>query len=245
MELKGKRALVTGGAVRLGATICRALALEGLNLVVHYNHSNTEAGSLRHELENMGIACEIACMDFFEPEGCEVFFNRIVTDSGPIDILVNSASPYDEDTLRTLTAAQALRSYAAGAVAPLLLTRAFAAQDRPGCVINILDARMSDYDRYHVSYSLAKRTLRDITRLTSAEFSPLVRVNGVAPGFVVFPEQGSGLKGKAVAESALLSNLPGPEDIVSCILFLLKNDTITGQILYPDSGRNFKGNTYG
>lgn len=245
MDIKGKRALITGGAVRLGEAVCRALAREGANLIIHYNHSKEKAVHLCGEFQKKGIACEIACMDFYKPETCEDFFNRLTEKSGPIDLLINSASPYGEDTLRTLSAANALQSYAAGAVAPLLLSRALYAQGRPGCVVNILDARMEDYDRNHVTYSLAKRALRDITRLTSAEFAPLVRVNGVAPGCIVFPGGGTIENEQAVMRAGLLANLPGPEDIISCILFLIQNETITGQVLYPDSGRNFKGNVYG
>ncbi|TFG60307.1 MAG: SDR family oxidoreductase, partial [Spirochaetales bacterium] len=114
-----------------------------------------------------------------------------------------------------------------------------------GHIVNLLDARMTDYDRNHLSYHLSKRSLHDMTRIMSIEFAPLIQVNAVAPGMVLFPEDRVGnLAGKAL-KAGLLDTLPSPEDIVHSVLYLLSSPALTGQVIFPDSGRNLRGSVYG
>ena len=131
------------------------------------------------------------------------------------------------------------------ALAPFLLSRAFAAQQREGCIINFLDTRIMDYDKTHVSYHLSKRMLFSITRMMALEFAPKVRVNAIAPGLILPPEGKDETYLQDLAPSNPLQTYGGPGDIVEAVLFLLRGRYITGQVVYVDGGRHMLGGVYG
>ena len=243
-NLDGRTALVTGGGRRVGAAVAVGLAERGADVVVHYHSSAAEAGAVVERISATGRRAWAVAGDLLADGGAAELFERAVAVAGPIDILINSASVYDEDTLWDVSGQSLQRNMQIHAMAPLELARALAGQCESGHVINMLDTRMSVYDHKHASYHISKRTLATLTRMLAVELAPGVVVNAVAPGAVLAPE-GEGEDYLArVARGNVLGRCGYCGDIVDAVLFLLGSSFITGQIIYVDGGAHMKGRMY-
>src|SRR5690606_30398753 len=154
--LEGQTALVTGGARRIGRAIALALADAGARVVVHYNRAEKEAGLLCEEMSARGCQTWSIAADLASPEEAERLLPRVVEAAGPVDVLVNDAAIFPEDTVNDFQADELALNVEVNAMARLLLSRAFAAQNRGGHIVNLLDARLQDYDRLHAAYHLSK-----------------------------------------------------------------------------------------
>jgi NAD(P)-dependent dehydrogenase (short-subunit alcohol dehydrogenase family) len=230
MILNGKRALVTGGAVRIGRAITEALQAAGVEVVVHYHNSRAEAEAL---------SPFTVCADLGSPEECR----KLVELAEPIDILVNNASIFTKDALADATPERVLREFQTNLFAPMELTRVFAAQARSdGAVINLLDRRIRCNDSTCVPYSITKKGLWELTRLSALEFAPRIRVNAVAPGPVLPPPGSTAESARELAGNIPLEALPTPEQIAEATLFLLQAGSVTGQVIYVDGGQHLLGN---
>jgi pteridine reductase len=234
-------ALVTGAARRIGRAIALSLADSGLNVVVHFNTSPSEARGLVSEIKEKGVSSWAVSGDFETDRGCAALIGDAAKAAGksPLRVLVNNASIYPETTLSDMTFPDLTRCIRINAWAPLVVSRAFAAQaGRPGCVVNILDNRITGRDHGHVAYLLSKQMLASVTRLCALEFSPSVRVNGVAPGLILPPAG----KTRAYLDK-LKKNVPlrahgSPRDIASAVVFCVTSPFLTGEIITVDGGRH-------
>ncbi len=229
MDLKGKRALVTGGAVRIGRALVEALQSAGADVVVHYLGSEDEARALspftvRGDLGNPMEAASI------------------IEQSGPLDILINNASVFTRDRLAAARPERVLREFNVNLLAPLELTRCFAAQANRGCVINLLDRRIRANDPSALPYSISKKGLEELTKLAALELAPAIRVNAVAPGPILPPPGDSGEQFAERAGRVPLELFPTPENIAEAVLFLLRADYCTGQVIFVDGGQHLLGN---
>ncbi len=242
--LAGQTALVTGGAKRIGRAICEALAANGVNVAVHHNTSALEAESLAAELQQLGVRAIPVHADLTNQQSRDALFNAVLREFSHVDILVNSASIFPADTLAEVSMQSIAANFDVNTVAPLELSRSFAAQNRPGSIVNLLDARMVDYDKQHLSYHLSKRALWDLTRMCALEFAPLVRVNGVAPGLVL-PPAGKDIEYlENLKHTNPLNRHGSPEEVARAVLFLLESSFITGQVIFVDGGRHLRGRVY-
>lgn len=241
----GRTALITGGAKRLGRATALKLAACNVNVVIHYHRSSAEADALVAELLQRDVRAWAISANLGESAEVETLMNRAVACAGPIDILINNASIFPENRLATCAAEEVYASLNVNALAPLILARRFAAQHRPGVIINFLDARMTDYDADHFAYHVSKRMLHDLTRMMALEFAPSIRVNAVAPGLILPPPGRDESYLKTLAHTNPLNRYGAPEDITSAVLFLVQSEFITGQVLFVDGGRNMMGNIYG
>jgi pteridine reductase len=257
IELAGHTALVTGAAKRVGRSIARALADQGADVVVHYNKSAAEAEALVEELKDRGVAAS-ALQASLDDEIQVIRLWRKATAwsaEGRISFLVNNASIFPSDTLETLGQENLNQNLRINALAPLELIQMFAGQSeyqdgwsgrkQPGCVVNLLDARLGGYMRKHVSYALSKRALFSLTRMLALELAPAIRVNAVAPGMILAPEGAGGEELERLAARAPLARWGAPEDVANAVVFLLRNDYITGQVIYADGGAFIKEGLYG
>lgn len=245
LELRGKTALVTGGARRLGAAIARGLADAGVHVAVHYRRSVDEAVALVEALRGRGVRAAAVAGALDDPRDAPALLEAATAALGPIDLLVNSASVFPEDSLATLTPESVHHNVDVNALGPLALSRALAAQGRPGAVVNLLDTMIADYDHRHLSYHLSKRMLHTLTKILAVELAPSIRVNAVAPGLVLPPEGKDESYLAGLAHSNLLQSYGSEAGVREAVLFLLRSGFVTGQVIYVDGGRNLRGNLYG
>ena len=237
-------ALVTGGGRRLGKAIALALARAGLDVVVHCNRSAKDARKTASEIRALGRRAWVLEADLSDPVQAQALFALARRAAGRIDVLVNSASVFKESRLSSFTPEELSEAVALNAMAPLLLTRAFARQKSAGCVVNLLDCRIADYDAKHAAYHLSKRMLFTITRMSAIEFAPRVRVNAVAPGLILPPEGESGAYLERLKHTNPLGTHGSAQDVAEAVLFLVQSPFVTGQVLYVDGGRHMKRTIY-
>jgi pteridine reductase len=240
----GETALITGAAKRIGRAIALALADIGMNVVVHYNRSSADAFDLVAHIKKKGVCAWAIAGDFSSDSGCAALINEAATAAGKsLMVLVNNASIYPENTLAGMTFDHLSRCVRVNAWAPFYLSRAFAARvkrGRTGSVVNILDNRTSGggRDRSHAAYLISKQILASITRLCALEFSPAVRVNGVAPGLILPPPGKNRDYLDKLKESAPLRTFGAPSDIAAAVVFCVRSPFLTGEIITVDGGRH-------
>jgi len=246
-DLAGRTALVTGAGKRIGRALALALAEAGANIVAHYNTSQDETLRLAEEIMALRGQAKVWRVQaaFSDAAQTRTFFSCAREAAGPIDILINSASIFPTDTLADMTPESINLNHQVNAIAPLVLSRDFAAQRLTGDIINVLDTRVVDYDAKHMSYHLSKRTLHTLTKIMAVEFAPTIKVNAVAPGLILPPEGQDESYLQKLAHTNPLQRYGSVEDIVQAVLFLLRADFITGQVIYVDGGRHLKGSFYG
>jgi NAD(P)-dependent dehydrogenase (short-subunit alcohol dehydrogenase family) len=238
MELPGKTVLVTGGAVRIGRAICLAFARAGARVVIHHHASAAAAAALAAEIRTAGGVASTVAGDLSRPGAAETVLRDAITTAGPVDILVNNAAVFHKDTLESLDRSKLETEFEVNLWAPLLLMRAFAAQDRPGRIVNLLDRRIAGADPSCLPYELSKKALAEATRSAALHWAPRITVNAVAPG-AVLPPPGEGpdyIRDRAGRIPTGRS--PSPDEIADAVLFLAVNDSVTGQILFVDGGQN-------
>lgn len=231
-------ALVTGGARRIGAELVRALAAAGYRIALHYRTAETEARALAAELAAGGGECRLFRADLADRTAVAALAEDACRKMGGLALLVNNASFFEKRPLRETAAADLDATLAVNFFAPFLLARHFAAQGTPGQVINILDSKLEVYNPDFAAYRLSRRMLADWTRLAALEYAPRVRVNAIAPGFILPPETvPPGLRLPDPARLPL-GRAATPAAIAETVLYLEKNPFLTGEIIFVDGGEH-------
>jgi NAD(P)-dependent dehydrogenase (short-subunit alcohol dehydrogenase family) len=230
--------LVSVSSRGIGRSIALALAADGANVVVHYRRSVADADELCARIASLGVRAWRLRADFEDPSDTATLVERAVGLAGRLDVLVNNASVFGRSTLADLSFEGLVDSLRVNAWAPFVLARDFAARTRQGSIVNLLDARLRDYDLRHAAYILAKHALASLTRMAALEWAPGVRVNGVAPGPILPPPGGDEHDLDALAAALPLRRHGDPRDIADAVLFLIRSEFITGEILYVDGGRH-------
>ncbi|RDS80270.1 pteridine reductase [Dyella monticola] len=235
-------ALITGGAKRVGAVIARALHAAGYDLALHCRHSTTEAHALADELSTQRTqSVFVVQADLADLQTLPKLIEATVSQYGRLDALVNNASAFYPTPLETATSAQWNDLFASNAQAPFFLTQAAwpALRAARGAIVNLVDIYAERALAQHPIYVMAKAALIAMTRSLALDLGPDVRVNGVAPGAVMWPSDG-----KPYAEQdAMLARTPlkragTPDDVASAVLWLLRDAPfVTGQIIHVDGGR--------
>lgn len=239
MELVGKRALVTGAAIRIGRGIALGLAAQGVHIALHFGRSEEEALATQAELESLGVRAPRLQADLANPEAAASLVDRSVEAlEGPLDILVNSAAIYPEGGLAETDLALWESTMAINLRAPYQLAQAFAAQaPEGGNIINILDARSNRPAADHLAYRLSKVALDAMTRNLATELAPAIRVNGLALGAMLPPPGApSGHLEQIVQTRVPLRRSGSPEIVAQNVLHLLKQEFLTGVIIPLDGG---------
>jgi pteridine reductase len=241
--LAGKSALVTGAARRVGAAIARELHAQGANVVIHHRASAGEARALAAALNGMRSgSAALAQAELRDTAALAGLIDHAVQAFGRLDILVNNASAFYPTPLGEITEAQWHELVGGNLRAPLFLSQAAAPQLRrtQGLIVNIVDIHALRPLRRYTVYSISKAGLAMLTRALARELAPEIRVNGVAPGPVLWPEDeiDPSLKEEIIARTAL--KRPGsPEDVARAVAFFAKDAPyVTGQILAVDGGRS-------
>jgi hypothetical protein len=240
LDLRGKTALITGAAKRLGRATALALAGEGMNLVIHYGTSAAAAEALCAEVADQGAVAWSLPADLGDPAAAETLLGEAVALAGPVQVLVNNAASFDPSRLADVTFDQVTESALVNAWAPFVLSRAFAAQGLPGRIINLLDTALEGHIRAHVAYVLSKHLLAVLTRMTALEYAPDITVNAIAPGLILPPPGQDESAFDRLVERVPLKRHGEPEDIVGAVLFLVKSDFVTGQVIHVDGGMHLR-----
>jgi NAD(P)-dependent dehydrogenase (short-subunit alcohol dehydrogenase family) len=228
----------------LGRALALSLAQQGVHTVLHCHRSLEAAQTVAENVRQQGVSAWILSADLSDPERVETLFQEAVKAAGPVDILINNASIYPEERLADTTAQSLQTNMQIHAMAPLVLSRCLARQDRPAHIVNMLDTRAVCRDPKHVAYHLSKRTLLTLTRLLAEELAPHVTVNGIAPGLILAPEGLDRSYLENLSHTNPLHRVGAPHDITEAALFLLQSEFITGQVIYVDGGHHMKGRLY-
>jgi pteridine reductase len=236
--------LVTGGARRIGAQISRVLHAAGCNVVVHCNRSLAEADALAAELNNeRADSVEVVQGDLHDAGDLAALVERSARSFGRLDGLVNNASSFYPTALDSLTEANWDDLVGANLRAPLFLAQAAAPHLRKtrGAIVNIVDIHAERPLKGFVVYTVAKAGLAGLTRSLALELAPAVRVNGVSPGAILWPEgddQYSSEERSRIIRQTPLQRAGTPADIAGAVKYLLLDAPyVTGQILSVDGGR--------
>ena len=243
LPLTSRTALVTGAARRVGAAIATALHAAGANVVIHYRTSHREAEALVAEF-NRGRAQSAVALsaDLLDVARLPQLVAGAVRAFGALDILVNNASTFYPTPIGEITSAHWDDLAGSNLKAPLFLSQAAAPELRKtrGLILNLVDIHGMRPLPGHALYSAAKAGLIMLTRALARELGPEIRVNGIAPGPVMWPEGGvdDALKEEIIRKTAL-KRIGSPQDIAqAAVFFATAAPFVTGQILAVDGGRS-------
>ena len=241
--LEGKTALITGAARRIGAIIAETLHQAGMNVALHYRSSTVEAQHLRDRLETYRQGSVLLIRkDLLDTGASDNLVNRVIQHWGHLDLLVNNASSFYPTPLATATPAQWDELMNSNLKAPFFLAQAAAPHLRraQGNLINMVDIHAQRPLHKHSIYCTAKAGLVMLTQALARELGPEVRVNGIAPGSILWPETGICAEDKAhILSQTILQRSGTPTDIARTLLFLVRDGGyITGQIITVDGGRS-------
>lgn len=239
---KQGKILVTGAARRIGAALVTALASDGWEVVLHYNNRQQEAEALCATLTDKGYRVTPISADLSLADAPEALM-ATASHSGPVTAVINNASLFSYDCADSVSPELIVQHMAVNLSAPALLTKALYQQlpeERTGCVINMLDAKLFGINPDYFSYTLSKAAAHALTQISAQAYAPRLRVNAIAPG-IVLP---SGGQSQAEFEKSHKRNLLGQgatiAEIVAAMRLLLSASSMTGEVVILDGGAHLR-----
>lgn len=240
MDLHNRSALITGAAVRVGRAIALGLARGGAQVVIHYHGSAEEAEALARQIREEGGEAATLQADLSRHDQVLRLAEQAEGPFGPIDILVNNASIFPEQPLAEVDEALWDRTLAINLKAPFFLTQRLGGRMKQrggGVIVNLGDlAGIQSWSGY-AAHSVSKAGLLHFTRIAARALGPEVRVNAIAPGTVLPPENLSEQDVHALAQRTPLKRIGSPDDVVGAVLYLVGADFVTGETIVLDGGR--------
>ncbi len=243
--MHGKVVLITGGARRVGAASARVLHAAGADLMIHYRSSAAEARALQQELNALRAdSVALVQADLHDTHALPALVDGTVAAFGGLDVLLNNASSFHPTPVGTITEADWTDLMGSNLKAPLFLSQAAAPElkKRRGCIINITDIHAERPMKRYTVYSVAKAGLVGLTKSLARELAPDVRVNGIAPGPVMWPDGDANfdeVSRQRIISHTLLKRAGDPHDIALAVrFFAMDTHYVTGQILAVDGGRS-------
>jgi len=251
-----KRALVTGGAIRLGRAMVEYLADRDFEVAIHYASSEGPARELAEQIRQSGGKAEILCADLLDEEQTQGLVDRAVAAlGGPLTLLVNNASIFEYDNIHTATRSSWDRHLESNLRAPYVLTQAFAHQSPPALiddneehvaqslVVNMVDQRVLKPTPEFSTYSIAKNALWTMTKLAAQGLAPAVRVNAIGPGSTVRGTRQTEQHFRDQRAACLLKRGANPEEITAALGYLIEAKSVTGQLICVDGGQHLAWQT--
>jgi NAD(P)-dependent dehydrogenase (short-subunit alcohol dehydrogenase family) len=236
--------LITGGARRVGAAIARSLAADGWNVIVHYSRSELDATRLADEIRAAGGACALLRADLKDRSAVETLMERAVAINGAVDCLINNASTFYYDDISSVSWESLHDHLASNLIAPVFLCRDFVHLfdgRSDGCIINILDQKVTNLNPDFLSYTIGKIGLAGLTSTLAMALAGRIRVCGVAPGLALI----SGNQTEASFEKAWrappLGRSTTPDEIAGCVRYILASPAMTGNTIFLDGGEGLSG----
>ncbi|WP_296641946.1 SDR family oxidoreductase [Roseinatronobacter sp.] len=244
-------ALVTGGARRLGRAMCLYLAGRGYDVAIHYASSGAEAEALAEEIRTMGRRAVSVRADLLDEAAlAPIVSNAAEALGGPLSVLVNNASIFEQDSIATATRESWDRHMMSNLRAPFVLTQAFAAQvPRPdmdlqgepvaqGLVVNMIDQKVRKLTPQHMTYSIAKMGLWAFTQMAAQDLGGQVRVNAIGPGPTLQAHDQTRAIYDASRRATVLGRGANPDDITAALGYFIDAKAVTGQLLCIDGGQH-------
>jgi len=241
-----KVALVTGGARRIGAAIAAGLAADGWAVAVHYRSSSADADRLVARIKDQAGQAVAVAADLTDTADLETLVARAADALGPVGLLVNNASVFDEDAVASVSAESFDRHMAVNLRAPVLLAHAFAAHVPPatsGGIINIIDQRVWRLTPRFLSYTLSKSGLWTATQTLAQALAPRIRVNAIGPGPALANSRQHQADFDAQTQAVPLQRGPALEEFQRAVRFIVETPSLTGQMLALDGGQHLAWRT--
>jgi pteridine reductase len=242
-SLQGKTALVTGGARRLGAAIAARLHAAGANVVIHYRDSEVDAARLEAQLnaQRKASASRVKA-ELLAPIAPRALVGAALEAFGRLDVLVNNASSFFPIGVGAIEPSHWEELVGSNLRAPLFICQEAAPElaKSEGVIVNIVDIHASRPLKGYPVYSIAKAGLAAMTRALAIELAPRVRVNGVAPGAIAWPEDGQfdPAERERILATTPLARMGAPEDVAQAVHFLACASYVTGHVIAVDGGRS-------
>ena len=242
MNLSSRVALVTGAGRRVGQAIALALGAKGMKVAVHYNGSAAGAEDTVAQLRAEGATGEVFQADLSTADGPRQLIDAVVRSFGGIDVLVNSAAVMERTPFGEVSVEQWDAMMAINLRAPFFVTQAAAPhlKQSGGAVVNIADLAAYETWPAYIPHGISKSGVVHMTRSLARVLAPEVRVNGVAPGTVLLPEDWDKAADERLRQTTPLARTGTPEDVSATVIFLLESDYITGETVIVDGGRHVR-----
>lgn len=234
-------ALITGAARRLGRDIALRLASEGWDIAAHYRSSEADAQSLRDAVVRLGRKCSLVQADLGDEAQVRTIVERGEAGTGPVSVLVNCASVFEDDRVETATRESWDMHLDTNLRAPFVLSQAMAKRLPPsmnGCIVNIIDQSILRLTPQFISYTVSKSALWTLTLTMAQALAPCIRVNAVAPGPSLKASHQSQANFDRQVQSTLLRIPSGPAEIAGAVSYLVSARAVTGQMIAVDSGQH-------
>lgn len=242
MSNSAKTVLITGGARRIGSVIAHTMHASGYNIMIHYRSSAGEAQALASRLNAVREGSAAITQGDLLDIGCiPTIVESTISTFGRLDVLVNNASTFYPTPIELIDEEFWLDLMGSNLKAPAFMVKSAAKHIREvqGCIINIVDIYARNPLRDHPIYCSAKAGLEMLTKSLALDLAPEVRVNGVSPGAILWPEGDAPFDQSALLEKVPLSRMGHPDDIAKLVRFLVDDGSyITGQIIAVDGGRS-------
>lgn len=241
MKLSGKVALVTGAGHRVGRALAVALAREHMAVAVHFNASEKGAAETVTLIEAEGGKAQSFHSDLSDREGPSLLVRDVVAAFGSIQVLVNSAAEMKRQPFADVTVEQWDETMALNLRAPFFVAQAAsAAMTDGGTIINIADLAALETWPSYIPHTISKAGVVKMTEGLARVLAPSIRVNAIAPGAVLLPDDWSETTGERLTDTTPLHRIGSPEDVVQAMLYLLHADFVTGETIVVDGGRRIR-----
>ena len=243
--MEANKIIITGGATRIGAAIAKRLSGPGVEIVIHFNKSKSNAEKLKKELSKEQTKVYLVKGDLSKETDVNKILKFAKSKLKYFDCLINNASLFENDKLENFSTSSWGRHLRTNLRTPALLSKEFAKNVRKGNnnIINIIDQRVFKLTPYFFSYTVSKTGLYTLTKTSAMSLAPNVRVNAIAPGPTIKNQRQSEKHFKKQYLATPLKRQVGVEQICNAVDFFIKNISITGQVLAIDSGQNLNWQT--
>ncbi len=237
-------ALITGGAVRVGKAVVEALVKQGHAVAIHVNRSTDEAQQLANELHDRGASTLVVQAELRDEAATRGMIDQVFNHFGRLDVMVNSAAIYSPQSLEEVTGDDVKRYFEINTLGSFVGCQhaglKMAQQKQGGVIINIGDWAVARPYTEYAAYFPSKGAIPTMTRMFAVELSqrnPLVRVNAILPGPVIFPPSLTTQEKEDIIETTLVKHAGTPENVAHAVVFLVENDFVTGACVPVDGGR--------
>ena len=237
---KAKTALITGASKRVGKSIAIFLAKKGYNIAIHFNESRKDSLQLEKEIMALGVQAKCFKLNLEKVNNIKAWFINVNKYFGVINLLINNASTFNYDSLKTSTLKSFDSHMNVNLKAPFFLSKIFveSLKNKNGNIINIIDQRVLNITPYFTTYTLSKCALYTLTKSLALSLAPNIRVNAIGPGPTLKSKRQTEKEFKDQILRTPLKKQVSLSEVNKSVNFLLENESITGQLILLDSGQN-------